>query len=282
MSDTHVIERVYTGEPVKATIHSVSVQVINDDETVNSSYTLPDKLPEWAMSLADHATCVSRTATYHCLHCDGEHEEFRQDPRQLPYAKVCGCAVDSTSEDGSLATCTAPALRRVTYPGEGVPVNARRFEPLCIYERADYDSIPADTRRSLQKYYVPGRNNEPTEPGMKRIEITNIHDYNRVIKQINAHEVDKMDAHRAMHREYFGARRKAMREDVDARVGPQRYHPLVQMLRRAMRARSDAKFNQRYGKRLDSQFQSQLIERNQSNMQDFCAEDTGWKSRRAR
>jgi hypothetical protein len=256
------------------------IAVFNDDGTMNTPYTLPDALPDWAMSFADHNESIQRTATYHCLACNGEHEEYRQNPRELPYAKVCGCAVESTDE--TLSTCTAPALRRVTYPGEGVAVNARRFEQLSVYEVADWDRKSDDFKRSHQRYYVPGRNNEPTESGYLRHDITNIQAYNKFVKRVNADEIAKMKDHRDMHREYFGARRKAMREDVDARVGPARSHPLVQMLRRAMRARSDSKFNARYGKPLDARFHAQLIEFNQGNIQPWTAEDTNWRDRRAR
>ena len=49
-----------------------------------------------------------------------------------------------------------------------------------------------------------------------------------------------------------------------------------------MRARSDRKSAERYGKALNANFHAQLLEFNQSNMQGFCAEDTGWRERRAR
>ena len=241
-----------------------------------------DAPPDWVMPWSDHAGSIQRTATYRCLSCGGEHDEYRQNPRELPYAKVCGCAVDSTTDAETLVTCTAPALRRVTYPGEGVALNARRFEQLSVYEVADWDHKSDDFKRGHQRYYVPGRNNEPTESGYLRHDITNIQAYNKFVKRVNLDEVNKMKDHREMHREYFKARRKAMREDVDARVGPQRSHPLVQMLRRAMRSRSDGKFDARYGKPLDARFHAQLLEFNQSNMQPWTAEDTNWKDRRAR
>ena len=95
-----------------------------------------DKPPDWVMDYDTHTSTFQRTAVYRCLHCAGEHEEYRQNPRNLPYAKVCGSALEDA--EGNLTTCTAPALRRVTLPGEGVPLNARRFEPLVIYERANY------------------------------------------------------------------------------------------------------------------------------------------------
>ena len=84
-----------------------------------------DTLPVWAMDYDTHTSTFQRTAVYRCLHCSGEHEEYRQNPRNLPYAKVCGSALEDA--EGNLTTCTAPALRRVTLPGEGVPLNARRF-----------------------------------------------------------------------------------------------------------------------------------------------------------
>jgi hypothetical protein len=236
---------------------------------------LPEQLPAWAMDLSTHAETMQRTAVYRCLHCDGEHEEYRQDPRALPYAKVCGAAIDQA--DGSLSKCTAPALRRVTWPGEGVALNACRFEQLSIYERADYSLN--DLARGLSKYYIPGRNNEPTEPGMRRIDITNIQQYNSVVKEINTHETALMRARREQHRLYFDEQREKVRDDVDARFSQSsRYFPL----RRLMRKRSDQKSAVRYGKGLDAHFHAQLIEFNQGNIQDFCAEDTGWKGRRAK
>lgn len=255
------------------------VAVFNDDGTMSSPYTLPDTLPDWAMDLATHASTFQRTAVYRCTHCSGEHEEYRQNPRNLPYAKVCGSALEDA--EGILTTCTAPALRRVTLPGEGVPLNARRFEQLSIYERVNYGA--AEIQRGLDRYYIPGRNNEPTEPGMKRIDITDIHQYNRVSKEINAHETLMMRARRETHREYFQDERVKMRREVDARFSQSsRYLGL----RQAMRRRSDQKSVVRYGKALDAHFHSQLMEFDQGKIQDFCAEDSGgrkgWQSNRAR
>lgn len=275
-----IATRIAVGVPILDP--AIELIVVDDEGTKQPLVSLPDVLPEWAMPLPDHRESISRTADYHCTDpaCNGEHDEYRTNPRDLPYAKLCGCAVELP--DGSLSKCTAVAIRRTSFPGEFVAVNARRFEPLAIFERANYDSRSDDYKRGHDRYYIPGRNNEPTEPGMKRIEITNIHDYNRVSKEINQYETQKMRDHRSMHEAYFGARRKAMREDVDARVGPQRSHPLISYLRYAMRKRSDNKFNARYGKPLDAHFHAQLIEYNQSNMQPWTAEDTGWKDRRAR
>lgn len=238
---------------------------------------LPDEFPDWAMPLDIHNASAQRTAVYRCLHCEGEHEEYRTSPRDLPYAKVCGCLVEGTNKE--IEKCTAPALRRFTLPGEGVALNARRFEQLSVYEIANYDSKPDDYKRSHNRFYVPGRNTEPTEPGMIRHDITNMQAYNRFIKNVNSHELEKMRDHRSMHEAYWGARRKAMRDDVNARI---RHEPLLLSLARIMRKRSDQKSNQRYGKSLDPHFHAQLLEFNQSNMQDFCAEDTNWKSRRAK
>jgi hypothetical protein len=236
---------------------------------------LPDKLPAWVMDLDTHHATFQRTAVYRCLHCAGEHEEYRQNPRNLPYAKVCGSALEDM--EGNLTICTAPAIRRVTLPGEGVPLNARRFEPLVIYERANY--TVDQLARGLNRYYIPGRNNEPTEPGMKRIELTDIHSYNRVQKEISGWETNLMSARRETHREYFAEQRRKVRDGVNVRFSQSsRYLGLRQL----MRARSDRKSAERYGKTLNANFHAQLLEFNQGNMQDWCAEDTGWKSRRAR
>jgi hypothetical protein len=253
------------------------VAVFNDDGTMSAFYELPEHLPDWAMTLADHAACISRTATYHCASCGAEHDEYRQNQRDLPYAKTCGAALESA--DATLTTCAAPALRRVVNPGEGVALNARRFEQLSVLEVHDWESKSDDFKRSHQRYYVPGRNYEPTEPGYVRHDLTNMQDYNRFIKTVNAHELQKMRDHREMHRIHWDSERTRMRENVNARIRPE---PLLRSLARMIRKRSDQKSAVRYGRALDPHFHAQLIEFNQSNMQAWTDKETGWKDRRAR
>ena len=108
---------------------------------------------------------------------------------------------------------------------------------------------------------------------MERIEITNMAEYNRHIKTINEYETQKMRDTRSMHREYFGARRKAMRDDVNAKT---RHSDLLRSISRVVRARSDRKTDIRYSKALDAHFHAQLIEFNQGKIQDYCDADTGW------
>jgi hypothetical protein len=260
---------VATKEPLK-------IVVVDDEGVEQHAPVIPDTPPDWAMPLDVHNATFQRTATYRCTVCGGEHEEYRQNPRELPYAKVCGCiqVLDRDDEsDGSLDKCTGVALRRTTYPGEGVPLNARRFERMVLFR---YVGEPP---RGIEKYYVPGRNHEPTESNYERIEITDIAHYNRVVKEVNSHEVRKMSDHRSMHEEYWKARRRAMRDHVDARI---RHNPTLVSLARIIRKISDAKSARRYGKPLDSRFHGQLIEFNQGSIQDFCAEDTKWRATRAK
>jgi hypothetical protein len=172
----------------------------------------------------------------------------------------------------SICTGTMTQCSLLEVPRYGVR-NARGFEPLVVYERV------GELARGQDRYYVPGRNNEPTEAGMKRIELTNMAEYNRFVKTANEYETAKMRDHREMHRFYWNSRRKAMRDHVDARI---RHSPLLVSLARMVRARSDRKTDVRYGKPLDAHFHSQLMEFNQGSIQDFCAEDTGWKATRAR
>lgn len=235
------------------------------------SVPLPESLPDWAMPLATHEATCQKTAVYRCLSCGGEHEEYRNNPRDLPYAKVCGCLVDSISVEGGIDKCSAPALRRVTYPGEGVALNARRFEPLVLYQSAADPS----------KISVPGRNYEPTDPGYKRIEITSIAQYNTLVKKINESETSKMRDHRYMHQEYWSQRRKAMRDEINARIRNDGAHR-SRLLARWMRERSDSKTIQRYGKPLDAHFHSQLLEFDQGHIQDYCDKDTNWRATRAK
>jgi hypothetical protein len=229
----------------------------------------------------------SRTAAPASIECRGTRvvEQARQKiERQIvdPTTGTVTIEYEEIETAPQLAVCTGTAVQRDSLPGEIFSRPARGFEALVIYERAGYDSFTPEQKRSLQKYYVPGRNYEPTEPGMKRIEITNMAQYNRLVREVNRHEIAKMSDHREMHKTYFDARRKALRDDVNARVGPQRSHPLVAYLRNAMRKRSDRKSIDRYGKPLDARFHAQLLEFNQGNMQDFCDKDTGWRATRAK
>lgn len=233
--------------------------------------------------------------SYRCPDCGSDDEQFHHSSApasiQCRGMKVNEAAKETVkqeikNDDGTLSyvlvevelaptlsACAGTALRREALPGELWARPARGFEPLVIYQNA------ADPT----KFSFPGRNNEPTDAGYKRIEITNMAQYNKWAKHINSVEVAKMSDHREMHKEYWGARRNAMRDDVNARI---RHNPVLLSLSRLIRARSDNKTNQRYGKPLDSRFHSQLLEFNQSNMQDWCAEDSGgrkgWQSRRAK
>ena len=182
----------------------------------------------------------------------------------------------------TLTPCAGTALQRETLPGERRARPARGFADIVVYEYDNWDGKSDEFKRGHQRYYVPGRNYESTEPGMKRVVLNSMHDYNRFIKRANEEITSDMRNHREMHRTYWEARRKALREDVNARVGPVRTHPLIAHLMRAMRQRSDRKTQERYGKPLDAHFHSQLLEFNQGNMQDWCDAETRWRSRRAR
>jgi len=231
--------------------------------------------------------------SYRCPDCGSDDEHFYHSSDKAPASVECrGTKVVEAQKqtverkvdngDGTqsieleevelapaLTACTGTATKRESLPGEQWARPARGFEPLVIYQNA---SDPT-------KFSFPGRNNEPTDPGYRRIEITSMHEYNKWAKHINQVEIAKMSDHREMHREYWKARRGAMRDDVNARI---RHSPVLKALARMVRPRYDAKFEKRYSKPLDSRFHSQLLEFNQGNIQDYCDADTGWKSRRAK
>lgn len=241
--------------------------------------------------------------SYRCPDCGTDAEHFHHSSPSAPASVTCVGFKEKAVEvekiehqiknpDGTvtieleevelapaLEVCTGTMLQRESHLDPSWARPARAFEALVIYERQGYDQMSADFKRGHDRYYIPGRNNEPTEPGMKRIEITNIHQYNQVSKAINTYETNKMRDHRAMHEEYWKARRKAMRDNVDARI---RHNPLMMSLSRMIRKRSDQKSAVRYGKALDAHFHAQLIEYDQGKIQDYCDADTGWKSKRAK
>ena len=168
-----------------------------------------------------------------------------------------------------LITCSGVMPQRESWLESSYARPARGFEPLVVYQSA------ADPT----KFSIPGRNYEPTDPGYVRREITSMHEYNKLVKQVNNIERSKMSDHREMHRTYWDARRRAMRDDVNARIRP---NARMIDLARLIRKRSDEKTNKRYGKPLEPNFHAQLLEFDQGKIQDWCDKDTGWKARRAR
>jgi len=240
---------------------------------------------------------------YACPDCGFEDEHFHHHASDAPQSVECrgykfteakterverrveqpdGTIVIEYEEvilEPEMKVCGGTAPQRESWFDASWSRPARGFEQLSVFEVVDYEHKPDDYKRTHQRFYVPGRNYEPTEPGMIRHDITNMAEYNRFVRTVNAHETQKMSDHREMHREYWGARRRAMRDDVNARI---RHEPLLLSLARLMRKRSDQKSNVRYGKPLNANFHAQLIEFNQGNMQDYCDADTGWKSRRAK
>jgi hypothetical protein len=235
--------------------------------------------------------------SYRCPDCGAEDDHFHHRASDAPESIQCrGVKLTNpepqriehkiTNPDGTvtveyelvepapiMSVCAGTMLQRTAYLGELYARPARGFEPLVIYQSA---SDPT-------KFSFPGRNNEPTDAGYKRIEITSMHEYNKIAKQINNIEIAKMKDHRSMHEFYWNQRRKALRDHVNARI---RHSPMLVSLARLIRARSDRKTEVRYGKALDAHFHSQLLEFNQGNIQDWCAEDSGgrhgWKSQRAK
>jgi len=170
-----------------------------------------------------------------------------------------------------MTACTGIMTQRESWLDSTTARPARGFEPLVVYQSATDPT----------KFSIPGRNYEKTDPGYKRIEITNMHEYNKLVKQVNNIERSKMSDHREMHKTYWDARRRAMRDNVNARVGSSGMSRIVDLLR-TIRKRSDTKTNKRYGKPLEPNFHAQLLEFNQGKIQDYCDADTGWKATRAK
>ena len=181
----------------------------------------------------------------------------------------------------ALSVCEGTLAQRESWMDASWSRPARPFEQLSVCVRVDSTGKPLENLpRDQSRYYFPGRNNEPTPAGMMRVDITSMAQYNKFAREVNDYERSRMSDHRAMHKEYFDARRKAMRDHTNARMGSS--SSLSRMVSQLIRPRYDDKAHRRYSGPLDPKFHSHLLEFNQSNMQDYCDKDTRWKATRAR
>src|SRR4051794_37843051 len=90
---------------------------------------------------------------YLCEACGYRFEHFFHEPPEL---QACPRGGDST--------CYGTAKRIVSVPGEYRPTNAKRFDPIVIWQKVD----------NPDQFSVPGRADEPLDAGYRKIEITNL------------------------------------------------------------------------------------------------------------
>ncbi len=160
-----------------------------------------DNSPDWAMTWDTHQATFQKSATYRCLECGEEHEEYRQNPRDLPWAKQCVCA--------------GPAIRRTTFPGESVALNAKRFEPILVYERPDGTYTDPN-----HKYYWPGRNDDPPPPDCPNAKAIwldcagGLPQIDRFVNKVNAREQEMQDVHDGMRHNEFTRRQNLNRRQL--------------------------------------------------------------------
>lgn len=161
--------------------------------------------PDWAMDWDTHQTTFQRTAVYRCLSCGEQHEEYRQNPRNLPWAKAC--------------TCTGPAIRTQTLPGMARALDAKRFEPILVYERPE--GTYSDPNH---KYWWPGRNDDPPPadcPNAKPIWLDSsggLPAIDRFIKNVGSREQEMNDVNNGLRQAHFERARDASRKQLFAQL----------------------------------------------------------------
>jgi len=198
---------------------------------------------------------MNKMVDYRCSECGHEFENFFHS--DAPDMQPC-----------PVTECHGSARRYPSMPGEYRPTNAKRFDPIVIWQS---DSDP-------NKFSFPGRSDEPCDAGYHRIEITDMRSAQKWSKKLNhIYSMEKaMDVERD--RAIWSERLRSNRADREAKI---RGDARMEAFNRAMIERTDKKRQNRYDhKSPDVNFHIQALEFDQSNRQDWCDKDTGWKARR--
>ena len=202
---------------------------------------------------------MNRVYDYQCEVCGYRFEHFYHSdaPTSLP----CESEVDST-------LCSGTANRIESVPGEWRPSNAQRFDPIVIW-RSNTDP---------NKFSFPGRNDEPVDAGYHAITITDMYQAQKWSKHINEVLTVQKEFDVERDRAIWADRLRQRRED---RANMIRGNPQLEAWNRLMIERQDKKRQNKYDHaRPETAFHIQALEMNQSNRQDWCDVDTGWKSRK--
>lgn len=198
---------------------------------------------------------MNRMVDYKCDKCGHQSEAFyHSDP---PASVQC-----------SELDCEGVAYIYQSVPGEARTTNAQRFDPIVIWQ---HDTDP-------NRFSFPGRNNEKCDPGYHAIEIKTMREAQKWQKHINGVYTHQKEWDIERDRMMFADRLKERRADRAAKIAG---NPQLEAFNRLMVERQDRKRANRYDHgSQDVHFHIQALEFNQSNRQDWCDKDTGWKSRR--
>ena len=150
--------------------------------------------------------------------------------------------------------------------------DAANFPPIVLHQDA-----------ATGEYSFPASASEPVPDGYRKIEIRNMREADRYVREIGSSERSKLVEMRENNRLYFEERRKETRERVDAEM---RRRGLTSgralLLRDRVRQYVDRKHAERYSsaRSLDLNFHNQALSFDSSNRQGHSGPETNWRNRK--
>lgn len=149
--------------------------------------------------------------------------------------------------------------------------NAQRFDPIILHKSASGE------------YSFPGSSSDPVPAGYEKIEITNMRQADKYVKEIGEIERSKMSDKREMNRLYFEEQTKERRERIDSVLNSGKLSGRARMLAEKAREYADKKHDQRFSrtKAFGPNFHIQALSFDQSNRMPYAGPETGYKDRRS-
>lgn len=150
--------------------------------------------------------------------------------------------------------------------------NAQHFDPIVFHKDV-----------TTGEYSVPMHASDPAPPGHMTVEIRNMREADRVVKEINSRSRSEASDRREMNRLYFEERRKETRERVDAEIQRRGItdRRVLGVLEK-IRERQDAKHNRKFSstKAFDPNTHIQVLSFNRGNRMPHAGPETGWRDKR--
>ena len=148
--------------------------------------------------------------------------------------------------------------------------NAQRFDPVVVWQ-SNVDPF---------KYSFPGQANEPCPSDYHRMELTNMREADRFVKEMNGIERRRLEEYRDMRHalDDAGIKERRAREDARGAVNAR-----AEALRRRVREWTD-KLRERRREahpRIDPQFHINVLSFDSGNRNSYSAEETGWRERKS-
>lgn len=149
--------------------------------------------------------------------------------------------------------------------------SAKRFDPIVLHKGPNGE------------YSFPGNSSDPVPAGYEKIEITNIRQADRYVREIDSKERSKMFDNRENNRLYFEEKTRERRQQVDALLQSGKLSNRARMLAEKAREYADKKHDRRFSstKAFSPNFHIQALSFDVGNRMPYAGPDTSYRDRKS-